>query len=70
MAGQFDTRFIEERFKFNSEETAKEGQTEIAAVFATLVAHRAAQRSANIVQRGERDTTNWKWLGRWERMHR
>jgi acetyl-CoA carboxylase, biotin carboxylase subunit len=70
MAGQFDTRFIEERFTFNSGETSKEGQAEIAAIFATLVTHRAAQRSANIVQRGERDTTNWKWLGRWERMHR
>jgi acetyl-CoA carboxylase biotin carboxylase subunit len=70
MAGQFDTRFIEERFTFNSLDTSREGQTDIAAIFATLVAPRAAQRSANIIQRGERDTSNWKWLGRWERMHR
>lgn len=70
MAGQFDTRFIEERFNFNSVDSSREVQTEIAAIFATLVAHRAAQHSANIIQRGERDTTNWKWLGRWERMHR
>jgi acetyl-CoA carboxylase biotin carboxylase subunit len=70
MGGQFDTRFIEERFAFESAESSREGQNEIAAIFATLVAHRAAQHSANIVQRGERDTTNWKWLSRWERMHR
>jgi hypothetical protein len=34
------------------------------------VAHTEAQRAAQIVRRGERDTSNWKWVGRWERMHR
>jgi acetyl-CoA carboxylase, biotin carboxylase subunit len=43
---------------------------EIAAILATLVAHRETERSANIVNRNERDTSNWKWVGRWERMHR
>jgi GDP-D-mannose dehydratase len=43
---------------------------EIAAVVATLVAHEAAERSAQFVTRNERDTSNWKWVGRWERMHR
>jgi hypothetical protein len=37
---------------------------------ATLVAHQETQRAAHIIQRGERDTSNWKWVGRWERMHR
>jgi hypothetical protein len=43
---------------------------EIAAILATLVAHRTSQAAAQIVQRGARDTSNWKWVGRYERMHR
>ena len=26
--------------------------------------------AAHIIQRNERDTSNWKWVGRWERMQR
>jgi acetyl-CoA carboxylase biotin carboxylase subunit len=70
MAGQFDTRFIEERFSIDPTDSSLEDQSEIAAIIATLVAHHQAQLSATIVQRGERDTSNWKWVGRWERMHR
>ena len=51
-------------------EESRQDHAEIAAIFATLVAHREAERTANIVQRNERDTSNWKWVGRWERMHR
>jgi hypothetical protein len=47
-----------------------EDHAEIAAILATLVAHRETERSATIVNRNERDTSNWKWVGRWERMHR
>jgi acetyl-CoA carboxylase biotin carboxylase subunit len=71
MAGQYDTRFVEQRF---SMEEAGEGISEesrqIAAILATMVAHRETERSAHIVRRAERDTSNWKWVGRWERMHR
>ncbi len=70
MGGQFDTRFVEERFSMETAESGREGFNEIAAIIATLVAHRQTQRAANIVQRGERDTSNWKWYGRWERMNR
>jgi hypothetical protein len=42
----------------------------IAAILATLVAHAQSQQAAQLVQRGERDTSNWKWVGRYERMHR
>jgi acetyl-CoA carboxylase biotin carboxylase subunit len=70
MAGQFDTRFVEERFSMEAAEAGKDEQTAIAAIMATLTAHRQAQRAANIVQRGERDASNWKWVGRWERMQR
>ncbi|MGA9534012.1 MAG: acetyl-CoA carboxylase biotin carboxylase subunit [Anaerolineales bacterium] len=70
IAGAFDTRFVEERFSMDEMEEEKETLPEIAAVMATLFAHRQTQQAAQIVQRGARDTSNWKWIGRWERMHR
>jgi acetyl-CoA carboxylase, biotin carboxylase subunit len=70
MGGQFDIRFVEERFKLGSEDFEKDGLQDMAAIIATLVAHRENQRAANIIQRNERDTSNWKWLGRWERLQR
>jgi acetyl/propionyl-CoA carboxylase alpha subunit len=70
MAGQFDTRFVEERFSMHDTAESDVTKTEIAAILATLVAHQENERSAHIVRRGERDTSNWKWVGRWERMHR
>ena len=70
MGGQFDTRFVEERFSLEEAIENKETHPEIAVAFATLVAHQQTQRSAQIVRRNERDASNWKWVGRWERMHR
>jgi acetyl-CoA carboxylase biotin carboxylase subunit len=70
MAGQFDTRFIEERFSMEDAEEGRARQPMIAAIMGTLVAHRQTQQASQIVRRGERDTSNWKWVGRWERMHR
>ncbi len=70
MGGQFDTRFIEERFWLDAAVTEEESREKIAAIISTLVAHQQTQRAANIVKRGSRDTSNWKWVGRWERMHR
>ncbi len=69
MGGQYDTRFVEERFSMPQGETEQDSEhPEIAAVFATLIAHQANQRSAEFVMPSERDTSNWKWFGRWERM--
>lgn len=68
MGGQYDTRFVEERFAIQEENDPV--MTEIAAALATLTAHQQTQRAAQFVQRNERDTSNWKWVGRWERMHR
>ncbi len=70
MGGQFDTRFVEERFSMDDAAETRTSNAEIAAIFATLVAHQQNERSAQIVRRNERDTSNWKWVGRWERMHR
>ncbi|MFQ5615096.1 MAG: acetyl-CoA carboxylase biotin carboxylase subunit [Anaerolineales bacterium] len=70
LAGQFDTRFVEERFSMEEAEEGKVTRPDIAAIMATLVAHQQTQRAAQIIQRGKRDASNWKWVGRWERMHR
>jgi acetyl/propionyl-CoA carboxylase alpha subunit len=70
LAGNFDTRFVEERFSMQKAEETKETFPDIAAIIATLIAHQQTERSAHIIQRGKRDTSNWKWVGRWERMHR
>jgi len=70
MGGQYDTRFVEERFSMEDAEESKERHPEIAALLATLVAHQETERSAQVVRRNERDASNWKWVSRWERMHR
>jgi len=68
MAGQFDTRFIEERFSIH--ESINEADQEIAAIMGTLVAHHNQQKASQFVMKNKRDASNWKWVGRWERMHR
>ncbi len=70
IAGQFDTRFVEERFSMDEMEEGKQTLPHIAAIMATLVAHREIQLASQIVRRGARDVSNWKWMGRWERIHR
>jgi acetyl-CoA carboxylase biotin carboxylase subunit len=70
LGGQYDTRFVEGRFSLQENDESREANREIAAIMATLVAHQQTERSAQFVMRNERDTSNWKWVGRWERMHR
>ncbi len=70
LAGNFNTRFVEEHFSMKKAEETKETSPDIAAIIATLIAHQQTERSAHIIQRGKRDTSNWKWVSRWERMHR
>ncbi len=67
LTGQFDTTFVEERFSMNDRE-APDGLE--AAIMATLVAHQHGQQASQIVAPGERDTSNWKWYSRWERLRR
>jgi acetyl-CoA carboxylase, biotin carboxylase subunit len=70
MAGQYDTRFVEDRFSMGNSDTNRNSPPEIAAIIATLVAHRENQLATNIIQRNTRDTSNWKWLSRWERLQK
>ncbi len=70
LAGNFDTRFVEERFSMEQQSEGQGDDSAIAAILATLVAHQEGRHAAQMVQRGARDTSNWKWVGRYERMHR
>ena len=67
LSGQFDTSFVEERFSMSDREASDSLE---AAILATMVAHRRGQRASQIVAPGARDTSNWKWLSRWERLQR
>lgn len=71
IAGQFDTNFVEQRFNMNTyEEAPTAAELETAAISATLYAHRQRQLASQVVAPGKRDASNWKWMGRFERMHR
>lgn len=70
MAGQFDTRFVEERFSLENAQESVETHPEIAAIIAAIVAHRQTRRAAQLFRHSERDISNWKWLARWERMQK
>ncbi|WP_376790159.1 acetyl-CoA carboxylase biotin carboxylase subunit [Thermoflexus sp.] len=68
LAGHFDTKFVEERFAMD-EETPPELE-EVAAIIATLVAHRRGQAAAHVARRAGRAINAWKWAGRWEQLQR
>ncbi len=68
ISGKFDTSFVEHYFNPTQDPTKLNPQA--AAILATLVAHNQQQQAAQIIGPNERDTSNWKWVGRWERMHR
>ncbi|HLV37287.1 MAG TPA: acetyl-CoA carboxylase biotin carboxylase subunit [Spirillospora sp.] len=71
IAGQFDIHFVEERFDMKTyEEGPTELEVETAAIAATLFAHRKRQLAAQVVAPPVRDTSNWKWVSRWERLQR
>lgn len=71
IAGQIDTNFVEQRFSMTTyEQPPTQDELETAAIAATLVAHRKRQLAAQVVIAPERDTSNWKWIGRYERLQR
>jgi len=67
LTGQFDTHFVEERFKMSDREAPLVMES---AILATLMAHQQGQQASQIVAPGERDVSNWKWYSRWERLRR
>ncbi|MEM9777352.1 MAG: acetyl-CoA carboxylase biotin carboxylase subunit, partial [Chloroflexota bacterium] len=67
MGGNFDTNFVENEFNMRDVEAPDELE---AAVLATVLSHRQGEVLAQFVAPGERDTSNWKWLSRWERLKR
>ena len=72
MRGQFDTQFVEsDRFSMEKfEEDPTHNDLEIAAIAATLHAHQKRLKASRVVRVPQRDTSNWKWISRWERMQR
>lgn len=68
MSGTFDTTFVEEEFKIDEEVNPE--LMRVAAIIGTLVEHSRRQRAAQLVRPAKRDTSNWKWIARWERMQR
>lgn len=71
MAGQIDTNFVEQNFSMNTyEEGPSSEELENAAIAATLHAHRRRQLASQVIAPNKRDTSNWKWVSRWERMNR
>ncbi len=67
MSGQFDTKFVEERFSMSSREAPHALE---AAILATLAAHEQGQRAGQIVDSGSGSMNTWKWYNRWERLRR
>jgi acetyl/propionyl-CoA carboxylase alpha subunit len=67
LAGNFNTQFVRDGIPPFSGIQKDESLPEIAALAAVLAAHERNQRSAVVIQRAKRDTSNWKWVGRWER---
>jgi acetyl/propionyl-CoA carboxylase alpha subunit len=67
LSGQFDTKFVEDRFTMDDRDAEHSKE---AALLAVLAAHERSQRAGQIVAPGERDTSNWKWYSRWERLRR
>jgi acetyl-CoA carboxylase biotin carboxylase subunit len=71
IAGKFDTNFVEQRFSMDTYETTPTDEDlEAGAIAVTLYAHRKRQLATQVVQPGKRDTSNWKWYTRYERMNR
>ena len=71
MAGKFDTTFVERRFNMNTyEQDPTPGELETVAIAATLYAHHKRRLASQVVAPAKRDASNWKWMARFERMHR
>ncbi len=66
LAGEFDTQFVQDGKMLMQGVKEDKSLPEIAALSAVLATHKHTQQSAVVMQRGKRDTSNWKWVSRWE----
>jgi acetyl-CoA carboxylase biotin carboxylase subunit len=65
-AGQFDTRFVEDRFLMEQESLA---HADVAAIAATLIAHKQGREAAEHIERTDNgNASHWRWSMRntWE----
>jgi acetyl/propionyl-CoA carboxylase alpha subunit len=65
-AGQFDTRFVEDRFEIEEQSQA---HGDVAAIAATLIAHRQGREAAERIERTDHGrASHWRWSLRktWE----
>jgi acetyl-CoA carboxylase biotin carboxylase subunit len=69
LAGDYDTRFVEEQFPSIDAAENRELYLDIAALLATLVAHRETERRSQVYSRPAR-CSNWKWAVPPERLRR
>ncbi len=60
-AGQFDTRFVEDRFRLGEEDRPS---VDVAAVAATVVAHQRGQRATEYSAHDAPVPSRWKWANR------
>jgi acetyl-CoA carboxylase biotin carboxylase subunit len=68
VTGQFDTRFVEERFSMDEAENDLESIPHIAATLAALAMHRKTHRVAKVTSEEKRPGHSWKWAGRMDRL--
>ncbi|HDD55255.1 MAG TPA: acetyl-CoA carboxylase biotin carboxylase subunit [Chloroflexi bacterium] len=70
LAGNFDTQFVDDEVPPFTGHQKDKNLPKIAALAAVLAAHENTQRSAIVIRRAQRDISNWKWMGRWERTNK
>ena len=66
LKGRFNTQFVQEDLPPLASSPEDKKLSIVAALAATLAADELSQRSALDIQRSERDSSNWKWVSRWE----
>ncbi len=57
-AGQFDTRFVEDRFEMEEQSML---HSDVAAIAATLIAHKQGREAAEQIDRNTERASNWRW---------
>jgi acetyl-CoA carboxylase biotin carboxylase subunit len=67
MEGDFNTQFVENELELDFQVGDLGSCARVAALAATLAAHQHTQQANLVIQRSRRDTSNWKWVSRWER---